>query len=152
MSATSRIAARILKVNVREGYVVKQGDVLVELDCAEGEATLGQLNAQLAAEQSTHRAAQSNANSASKNASGASQNVTAARSQVDVLKAQEDLARVDLARTQELVNRGAQRSTRSSRSRSHATGSACRGCLPRRCAALRPRGVQDSGGSGAARA
>jgi HlyD family secretion protein len=106
VNATSRIAARITKVNVREGDVVKQGDVLVELDCTEGEATLRQLKAQLAAEQSTHTAAQSNATSVSRNASGASENISAAKSQVDVLKAQEELARVDLARTEELVKRG----------------------------------------------
>jgi HlyD family secretion protein len=107
VNATSRIAARITKVNVREGDVVKQGDVLVELDCTEGEATLGQMKAQLAAEQSTHKAAQSNASSVAQNASGASENVSAARSQVEVFKAQEELARVDLARTEELVKRGA---------------------------------------------
>jgi multidrug resistance efflux pump len=64
------------------------------------------LKAQLAAEQSTHTAAQSNATSVSRNASGASENISAAKSQVDVLKAQEELARVDLARTEELVKRG----------------------------------------------
>jgi HlyD family secretion protein len=106
VNVTSRIAARITKVNVREGDLVKQGDVLVELDCTEGEAASSQRKAQLAAERSNHQAAQSSAISASRNASGASENVTAAKSQVDVLKAQEELARVELARTKELVKRG----------------------------------------------
>ncbi|MGA3122950.1 MAG: HlyD family efflux transporter periplasmic adaptor subunit [Polyangiaceae bacterium] len=106
VNATSRIAARIVKLNVREGDMVKQGDVLVELDCTEAEATLSQLKAQFAAEQSSHQAAQSNVKSASQNATGASQNVTAARSQIDVLKAQEELSRIDLTRTEQLVERG----------------------------------------------
>ena len=106
VNVTSRIAARITKVNVREGDVVKPGDVLVELDCIDQDAALVQARAQLAAAQENLRAAQSNASSASQNASGASQNVGAARSQVDVLKAQEALTRVDLARTEELVRSG----------------------------------------------
>jgi HlyD family secretion protein len=93
-------------VDVREGDLVKPGDVLVELDCIDQNAALVQARAQLAAAQENLHAAQSSASSASQNASGASQNVGAARSQVDVLKAQEELTRVDLARTEELVRSG----------------------------------------------
>jgi HlyD family secretion protein len=109
VNVTSRISARITKVNVREGDVVKLGDVVVELDCIDQNAALAQAKAQLAAAQETLetlQAAVSNASTVAQNASGASQNVNAARSQVDVLKAQEDLARVDLARTEELVKSG----------------------------------------------
>jgi HlyD family secretion protein len=107
VNVTSRIAARIAKVNVREGDLVKLGDVLVELGCTEQEAAFDQANAELAAAQSNLLAAQANATSASRNASGGSQNISAAKSQVDVLKAQEDLGRVDLARTDTLVKSGA---------------------------------------------
>jgi HlyD family secretion protein len=106
VNVTSRISARITKVNVREGDLVKLGDVVVELDCIDQNAALGQAKAQLAAAQDNLQAAVSNASTAAQNASGASQNVNAARSQVDVLKAQEELARVDLERTEELVKSG----------------------------------------------
>jgi HlyD family secretion protein len=106
VNVTSLIAARIAKVNVREGDLVRLGDVVVELRCTEEEAAFNQANAELAAAESNLLAAQANATSASRSALGGSQNVSAAKSQVDVLKAQEDLGRVDLARTDDLVKSG----------------------------------------------
>jgi HlyD family secretion protein len=106
VNVTSRISARITRVNVREGDLVKLGDVVVELDCIDQNAALGQAKAQLAEAQNNLQAAVTSASSAAQNASGASQNVSAARSQVDVLRAQEDLAHVDLERTRKLVESG----------------------------------------------
>lgn len=107
VNVTSRLAARIAKVNVREGDMVKQGDVVVELECAEQTAALDQARAELLAAEANLRTAQSSAASASQTASGAAHNVQAAKSQVDVLRAQEELARVDLGRNERLARSGA---------------------------------------------
>jgi HlyD family secretion protein len=104
---TSRIATRIVRVNVREGDVVKQGDVVVELDCAEPRAALEQAQSQLVSANAALAAASSNAKSAAGSASGGTENARAAKSQVDVLRAEEELASVELARTERLVKVGA---------------------------------------------
>ena len=107
VNVTSRISTRISAVRVREGDTVKQGDLLVDLDCTEPLAALEQAEAQLAAARASLDAALAGAKSATGNASAATSNVRAARSQEDVLKAQEDLARIDLQRTERLVKDGA---------------------------------------------
>lgn len=107
VNVTSRIATRITAVKVREGDAVKEGDLLVELDCTEPQAALEQAKQQLAAAQASLEAAHANAKSVAGNASAANSNVSAARSQEDVLRAQEQLARLELDRTEKLVRDGA---------------------------------------------
>lgn len=46
---SSRVGARILELRAREGQAVKQGDLLVSLDCADPEALLAEAAARLAA-------------------------------------------------------------------------------------------------------
>jgi HlyD family secretion protein len=49
---SSRVGARILEVRVREGERVKEGDLLVRLDCADPQAQLAEAEARLAAARS----------------------------------------------------------------------------------------------------
>jgi len=103
---TSRLSTRITKVNAREGDVVKHGDLLVELDCTEAQATLDQTESQWASARATFEAAQASAKSAAQSASAAAGTIDAAKSQRDVLEAEESSARADLERTERLTREG----------------------------------------------
>jgi multidrug efflux pump subunit AcrA (membrane-fusion protein) len=59
VNITSRISTRITKIHVREGDMVKEGQLLVELDCAEQEATLAEEKARLLVAQASEQAAHS---------------------------------------------------------------------------------------------
>lgn len=106
VDVTSRIATRIAKVNVREGDVVKEGQLVVELDCTDQEAALAQAQGELAAAVANVEASRANASSAKRSAYAATSNATAANAQIAVLEAQEALAKVELDRTERLVKRG----------------------------------------------
>lgn len=107
VDVTSRIAARIAKVRVREGAVVRVGEALVDLDCSDQDAALAQIVAQLAAAAAAFRASQEGAASASRSASAARSSAAAADAQVAALEAQAHLARLELARVRDLVGAGA---------------------------------------------
>jgi HlyD family secretion protein len=89
---SSRVGARIVAVAVREGQRVRQGDLLVRLDCADPEAQLAEAEARLAAAraQAVAAGAQIQASSRSRVAAGAAQE--AARAQAAALEAQRDAA------------------------------------------------------------
>jgi HlyD family secretion protein len=107
VNVTSRLATRILKVNVQEGDLVKEGDVLVELDCVTPEAMLAEARARLGAAEVNVQATSASAASANKNAVAARGSIAAATSQIEALIAQEKLARRDLERAEELFAQGA---------------------------------------------
>lgn len=106
VNVTSRIATRIAKVNVRQGDVVKQGDVLVELECAEVEAGLAEAVARLDAAEASLQASLATSRSADRNAAAARGSITAADSQLAALTAQENLARTELERGEYLLKQG----------------------------------------------
>ena len=106
VNVTSRIATRITKVHVREGDVVKAGQVVAELDCTEGEALLAEAQSQLRASESTLAAAGSSAKAAGGTAAAATDTIGATTSQLEALEAQADLAKIDLERTRNLARAG----------------------------------------------
>jgi HlyD family secretion protein len=107
VDVTSRIAARIVKVDVREGDVVTQDQPLVELDCTDQTAALAQAHAAQSEASAALDASRAQAASAGQSASAATSNIAAAKSQLAVLEGQERLANIELGRTQTLADSGA---------------------------------------------
>jgi HlyD family secretion protein len=86
---------------------VKQDQPLVELDCTDKDAALAEARASQSEATAVLEASRATAASAGQSASAATSNITAAHSQLAVLLGQERLARIELDRTQRLVDLGA---------------------------------------------
>ncbi|HVY49823.1 MAG TPA: efflux RND transporter periplasmic adaptor subunit [Minicystis sp.] len=107
VDVTSRLATRIVKVLVREGDEVEEGQPLVELDCADQDAALARARAELAASAAAVEALHEGVTGASRNASAALESASAARAQIEALEAEQRLAETDLERTRRLFATGA---------------------------------------------
>jgi HlyD family secretion protein len=89
---SSRVGARILAVNAREGQQVKRGDVLVQLDCSEPSTLLLEARARLAVTRAQAMAAGANVVATERSRATAWAAQQAARAQAAALQAQQDAA------------------------------------------------------------
>jgi HlyD family secretion protein len=92
VEVSSRVGARVVEIPVREGQPVREGDLLVRLDCADPEAQLAEAEARLAAAgaHAAAAAAQIRASRSARVAAGAAE--AAARAQAAAIEAQRDAA------------------------------------------------------------
>jgi HlyD family secretion protein len=87
---SSRVGARIEKLHVRKGAVVKKGDLVVSLDCADTRAALSEAEERLAAAQAQARAAQEAIGAARSSQQVAAAARLSAQAQAESLAAQRD--------------------------------------------------------------
>jgi multidrug efflux system membrane fusion protein len=105
VTVRSRVDGEVIKVGFRQGQMVRQGDVLVQIDPRPFEATLAQAQAKKAQDEATLRNAKLDLQRAitlAKQQAGPTQTVDQQQAQVDQLTAQlqGDQASIDNAQTQ----------------------------------------------------
>jgi HlyD family secretion protein len=103
---TSRIAARIRSIAVDEGDAVKEGDVLVKLDCAEQDAMLQAARARLAAAEHQASAARAQVDAALGSANAAAAGVGAAGAQRQALRSNQEVTERQVKRIDRLRGEG----------------------------------------------
>ncbi len=99
---SARIAARVVRLAVREGDPVAEGDVLVELDCTEPQARLAEADARIAAAEDQAAAAHAQVSVASRQQRAASAAARATAAQVSVVEANQEAATREQARVASL--------------------------------------------------
>jgi HlyD family secretion protein len=97
VDVTARLPARITAIKVQAGDAVKQGQVLVELDCAEPRAALAQAEAMVAAARVALDTARTSVLLAQQGTRTATRQAWAAASQVKTFSAQEQVLAVQRA-------------------------------------------------------
>ena len=92
VNLSARITARVESLAVREGQVVKAGDLLVKLDCSDQEAALREAEARLVAARAQAAAASATVDVSRRSQEAAAAGRAAARAQAEALAAQRDAA------------------------------------------------------------
>jgi HlyD family secretion protein len=92
VSLSTRVAARVTEIAVREGDTVAAGDLILRLDCAEPEAALAEGEARLLAARAQVDAAEAGARAAGRAANAAAAQAKASGAQVAALESQRDAA------------------------------------------------------------
>jgi len=99
---SSRVGARILEQRIRKGDAVRQGDLLVVLDCADPAAALAEAEARLAAARAAAAAAGASVEASRRQREAAVAAQLAARAQAEALTAQRDAASRQASRLEAL--------------------------------------------------
>jgi HlyD family secretion protein len=99
---SSRLAARIVSLAVRQGDTVSEGQLLMELDCAEPEAALAEAEARARAAQAQAEAASSQTSAAERNVDAARAASTSLEARIGALNTQRDAASRQASRVESL--------------------------------------------------
>jgi HlyD family secretion protein len=96
----AQISARVERVNTKKGQWVKQGDLLVVLDCADVNATIADAQARLAAAEAQHAAANASVSAAQRATTAAWVQASAAKVRGEALEERRAIAERNLVRLQ----------------------------------------------------
>jgi len=100
---SSRVGARVETVKVKKGDAVKQGDLLLTLDCSDPKAQLAEAEARFAAAQAQAVAAAASVDASRRNQEAAVAGKAAAKAQALALAAQRDAAARQAVRLENLT-------------------------------------------------
>jgi HlyD family secretion protein len=104
VDVSSRVGARIVGIAVKEGQSVRQGDLLVELDCAEPKTLLLEAQARLAVAKAQAQAAGASVTATERSRTAALAGQQAAQAQALALEAQMEAAERQAKRLESIPN------------------------------------------------
>ena len=104
VNLSSRVGARIIEQRVSKGDLVKKGDLLVALDCADPQAALAEAEARFAAARAQAAAAGASVEASRRSREAAAAAQIAAKAQAAAMAAQRDAARRQASRLDALAS------------------------------------------------